>query len=435
MKKSHRIHILAGLSVLLPTSVLQTQLQGQSPPPPPKTLFSRKEAVQEALTNNPGITVARELVAEARAQITIATALPDPSLVSEMDQLKNFWSPASSSERDVGIQLTVPFPTRTHLNGNIARAGMKAAEFSLTQLQQQISSQVAQAYDAFLVARRHRQDLAESRDIAAQFLEKTQARFRAGSVPKLDTLKAKVDLSKAENDLIANERLIENSLAALNRLLGRPLHLNLETSDALEVPGAFPDLTALKQLALGSRPELLSMAVQRKAAHDATSVSQQYWLPDLSMTLWRSYIDGAPDSYKLDAGVTFPLFFWQHDKGQVAQARHHELELQAGSSDLEAQVLLDVINSHVAATTALRQAVFLRDSLLPEAREAFQITFTSYGLGGSSALDLLDAKSTLVSAESDYTDALGAVNDAAADLERAVGAPLPPVSNGTSHEK
>jgi len=49
----------------------------------------------------------------------------------------------------------------------------------------------------------------------------------------------------------------------------------------------------------------------------------------------------------------------------------------------------------------------------------------SYGLGGSSALDLLDAKRTLLAAESQYVDALGAANDAVAALELAIGAPLP----------
>ena len=397
--------------------------------------LSRKEAVKEALAHNPGITVARELMAEAKAQISIATALPDPTLVSEMDQLKNFWSPSSSSERDIGVQFTVPNPYRVHLNGNVARAAWKAAEFSLAQIQQQIASQTAQAYDAFLVARRHRDDLTQGKEIAAQFLEKTKARFRAGTVAKLDTIKAQVDLSKAENDLIANEKTIATSLAALNRLLGRPLHTRLEATDVLTIPGPFPELFSLEQIAFNSRPELLSMVVQQKGAHDATKSSKLYWAPDFNFTLWRSYIDGAPDSYKFDGGVTFPLFFWQHQKGQLAQAQHHELELKASHSDLESQVMVDVNTSYATATTAFRQAIFLRDSLLPEAQEAFKITFNSYGLGGASALDLLDAKTTLLGAESDYTDALGAVNDAAADLERAIGAPLPPVAPETSHEK
>jgi cobalt-zinc-cadmium efflux system outer membrane protein len=119
----------------------------------------------------------------------------------------------------------------------------------------------------------------------------------------------------------------------------------------------------------------------------------------------------------------------------VAQARHHEREVQASGADLTGQVMLDVQASYSAATAAWRQAVFLRDELLPEAQAVYKAAFASYSLGSSSALDLLDAKGTLLDAESQYTDALGAVNEARADLERAVGAPLPPVPPEIPHEK
>jgi cobalt-zinc-cadmium efflux system outer membrane protein len=130
------------------------------------------------------------------------------------------------------------------------------------------------------------------------------------------------------------------------------------------------------------------------------------------------------------------LLFWQHEKGEVAEARHHELELSATNSDLLAQVQLDVATTYATASTALRQAIFIRDELLLEAREAYRIASTSYSLGGASALDLLDAKRTLLDAESQYADALGAANDARADLERAVGAPLPPSTEtaGVQHD-
>jgi len=86
--------------------------------------------------------------------------------------------------------------------------------------------------------------------------------------------------------------------------------------------------------------------------------------------------------------------------------------------------------AYAEATTALQQAIFIRDSLLPEAREAYRIVATNYSLGGISALELLDAKRTLLEAEGEYADALGAANDARSDLELAVGAPLPPASPG-----
>jgi cobalt-zinc-cadmium efflux system outer membrane protein len=397
--------------------------------------LTRSQAVEEALTRNPAIVAAREQVEEAKAGITVATAWADPALVTEADQLSSFFNPHSASEHDVGLQFTVPFPTRTRLNGKIARASWQQAQYALTQLQQQTVAQTSQAYDSILVALRHRDDLTQGREMSRQFLEKTEARFRAGTAAKLDVLRAKVDLSRAGNDLIANEHALVTARAGLNKLLGRPVPAEFDPADRLEIPGPLPDLRALETLAVNTRPELLSMASQQAAAHDSTVLAKQYWAPDLNLTLWRSYISGAPDSYKFDGGISVPLFFWQHEKGAVAQARHHERELEASGSDLTGQVLLDVRTSYSSATTAWRQAVYLRDELLPEAQAAYQAALASYSLGGSSAVDLLGAKGTLLDAISQYTDALGAVNQARADLERAVGAPLPATSPGTPHEK
>jgi outer membrane protein TolC len=48
----------------------------------------------------------------------------------------------------------------------------------------------------------------------------------------------------------------------------------------------------------------------------------------------------------------------------------------------------------------------------------------SYGLGGSSALDVLDARRNLLDAETQYADALAAANSARSNLERAAATPL-----------
>jgi cobalt-zinc-cadmium efflux system outer membrane protein len=72
----------------------------------------------------------------------------------------------------------------------------------------------------------------------------------------------------------------------------------------------------------------------------------------------------------------------------------------------------------------LRQVGFLREALLPEAEEAYRIASSSYALGGSSALEVLDAKRSLLDAQSQYADALGAANDAIARLELAAGGSL-----------
>ena len=119
-----------------------------------------------------------------------------------------------------------------------------------------------------------------------------------------------------------------------------------------------------------------------------------------------------------------PIFYWQHTKGEIAESQHRERELAASYRDLRAQVAQDVRAAYATATAALRQAVYIRDALLPSAREAYRVASVSYGLGGSSALDVLDARRNLLDAETLYADALAAANSSRADLERAAATPL-----------
>jgi cobalt-zinc-cadmium efflux system outer membrane protein len=186
----------------------------------PDTLaLSRRDAIDTALARNPVLTVAREQIEQARARVVEATAFPDPS-VSGMTTLSG---PGANAGSDIGVALTVPFPQKFHLKGNVSRADLRAAEFAYTQLRQATASQTAQAYDALLVALKHQSDLTESKTLAEQFLQKTQARFEGGTAARLDVLKAKVDVAAAENALLANQRDISNARATLNRLLGRML--------------------------------------------------------------------------------------------------------------------------------------------------------------------------------------------------------------------
>ena len=92
--------------------------------------------------------------------------------------------------------------------------------------------------------------------------------------------------------------------------------------------------------------------------------------------------------------------------------------------DTREQVTQDVRSAYATASTAIRQVVFLRDELVPSAREAYRVASVSYSLGGSSALEVLDARRTLLDAESQLADALAAANVASADLQRALGLPL-----------
>lgn len=392
--------------------------------------LTRQQAIDEALARNPALAAARAQVEQARAGVVSASAFADPTIAVDVAGQTNALNPGSGNASDQGLGITLPFPQKRALRRTVATGELRVAEFNLTQLRQAIGSQTAQAYDAILVALRHREDLEQNKTFASDFVEKTNARFLAGTVAKVDVVKAKTDLAQAENDLIANDGATATARAALNRLLGRPGGAPLETSEALDVPAPLATIETMEKLAEQSRPELQSVTAQLDAARAATRLAHQFWVPDVTVTMSRNAVNGTPTTYTTAVGFGVPIFFWQHQRGEIAMAQHREEELTANLADIRGQINLDVQTAFASASTAIRQAIFIRDQLLPEAREVYRVASVSYGLGGSSALDLLDAKRTLLGAESQYVDALGAANDAVAALELAIGAKLPPAPAG-----
>jgi cobalt-zinc-cadmium efflux system outer membrane protein len=335
----------------------------------------------------------------------------------------------------VTATVTIPFIDKFRLQGRVGTADVRSAGFSATLTRQLITAQTSETYDSLLASLRRERDLREARALAQDFVRRAQARFDAGTTPKLDLIRAQVELARTENDLIANERDVANARAALNRLVGRPLGAPIAAADSLAVPPAPPDLERLAAAALAARPELASLKSQLEGASAATGLAREYWLPDFTIGVTRDYADPGPGVLFTGVSVPIPLLFWQHSRGEIGEARHHELELAASYRDLEGQVGQDLRSSYAAAAAALRQAVYLRDQLLPLARQAYRIASVSYGLGGSSALELLDARRNLLDAESQYTDALAAANDTRAELERAAATPLDSLETGDHHDR
>jgi cobalt-zinc-cadmium efflux system outer membrane protein len=386
--------------------------------------LTRRQAVAEALGRNAQLEIARQQTAQSRARRVEAVAVPDPALTASYDAAAGPFTFGTAGERNVGIGMSVPFPTKFWLRNRIAQGDIGFFESNYRLQTQVVAAQTSQQYDSLLVARKHRDVLLEGRSLSADFLKRTQARYAAGTAAKLDVIKAQVDLAQADNDLIANERDIASAQAGLNRLMGRIIGLPIAPMDTLEVPPALPDSQSIEQTALQNRPELTQVQSEQRGAQATTSLLRQFWIPDFTIGVSRDYAQPGSPLFSTGIAMPIPAFFWFHSRGEIAESRYREQELAATYRDLRAQVTQDVRSAYANASTAIRQVLFLRDELLPSAREAFRVASVSYSLGGSSALEVLDARRTLLDAESQLADALASANIARADLERALGVPL-----------
>jgi outer membrane protein, heavy metal efflux system len=404
--------------------------------PPTDTLqLTRHQAIATALLANPQLDLAREQTAQVRARRVEGMAIPDPAVTASLDDQTRLLGLGTAQSKNLTLDFLFPFPDKIRLQSSIGTANVHSAQAQFRLLQQQIAAAADQSYDAVLLAEQHRRDLIEADSLARNFLQKTQARFNAGTVPRLDVIKAQVDVAQAQNDLIGNARDVATARSALNRILGRPLGSAVALLDTLDVPAPLPDLDAIEQRALRVRPELGDLEAQQSAAKlNSRLVREQSILPDITLSAYRDFKGDQGTLYSAGLAFPLPVFLWQHTGGDYAETHHRELELAAALRDARAAVGQDVRTSYATADAALRQVIYIRDQLLPATREAYRVATVSYGLGGLSALDVLDARRSLLDAENQYAEALAAANSARADLERAAGAPLSTFAPGAPRE-
>jgi cobalt-zinc-cadmium efflux system outer membrane protein len=383
--------------------------------------LSRRQVIAEALTRNAQLEIAREQTAQARARRVSAIAVPDPTTAIGYDQINGPFTLRGAPSKPASLELDIPFPDKFRLNNRAGWADIHASESNFRLTQQNVALQASSTYDSLLVALQHRGNLTEARDLANDFLKRTQIRFDAGTAAKLDVIQAQVAVAQANNDLIGNERDVANAQASLNRALGRVIGSAIAPTDTLDLPAPLPDSTSIEQIALASRPELKILENQQLGAKATTGLTKEFWLPDLTFAAGRDY--AAPGPVLFTTGLAFPLpiFYWSHSKGDIAQAEHFERELAATYRDTRAQVTQDVRSAYANANTAIKQAIFIRDELVPAARDAYRVASTSYTLGGSSALEVLTARGALLQSLSQLADALADANSARADLDRALG--------------
>jgi cobalt-zinc-cadmium efflux system outer membrane protein len=392
--------------------------------------LSRRQAIAEALSRNAQLEVAREQTAQARARRVQAIAIPDPSLTAAYDEAPGPFTFGSAGARPVTLGLSVPFPDKFRLNNRIGLADIRGSESNYRLQQHSVALQTSATYDSLVVALKHRQILTETRDLANDFLKRTQVRYDAGTAAKLDVIQAQVAVAQAQNDLIANVRDIATAQASLNRTLGRVIGAPIVPTDTLTLPSDLPDSASIEQVALQSRPELSIVYQQQQGAAATTTLTKEFWLPDITFGLQRDYAQpGTSALFTTGISLPLPAFYWQHARGDIAQAQHIERELAATYRDTRAQVTQDVRFAYANASTAIRQVIFIRDELVPAAREAYRVASAAYTLGGSSALEVLTARTALLQAESQLADALAAANTARADLDRALGIPTVGASN------
>jgi len=386
----------------------------------PNSSLTLEECLNLALQNNPRLLSYGHQYETSLARVNIAKAIPQPAFNLDLDLLPGPFSFRRTEETYLGVAQLIEFPGRRSLRADIA--SLEAEEFrsDLESFKLDLIFQTKEAFYYLLLAQEELKFAQQNLELSQKFMEITEFKYSAGEVSQSEVLRAKVEVSRAEN--VLKEAQVQTSLARakLNALLGREPDSRLEIRG--ELKNVFLTLTVAeaKEKALAFRPEMKKIEFSLSRAKAQKKQAYFNYLPDFALGLSRHHL-GQEKYWDFTLSFSVPLFFWQPARGEVAEAEALKRALNQEKAFWLNNIFLEIEEAYSKVKLAEEQIRIFEASILSQAQEVYEMFSFRYEEGEISGLELIEARRTWMESRMAYAQTLFKHAISLAALERALG--------------
>ncbi len=415
----------------------------------PQKPITLEDAIRLAEANEPSFAAA---VAESRAtalERKDAKAALLPSVTAHNQYLYTESNHSKSSTAQGGVSQSLPifiannavheYTSQASVNETIGLAGVAAvrlananaarAKAELEIARRGLISTVVQLYYNVRAGAERLAVAQRALDEANRFVDITEKRESGREAAHADVIKAQLGQQQRQREFA--DATLENEKANLELgvLLYRDPSTKIELAEE-PAPPLLPEKESVEAAARANNPALRSALASFQASQAQALTSWAGLLPDLALNYTYGidapqFASKGPDGsrnlgYSASATVDFPIWDWLTTERKVKEAR---IRAQAGRVAVTAaqrRLLADLTEFYNEAVVARQQLASL-DQTVVDARESLRLTNLRYVNGESTVLEVVDAESTLVSAENAQADGMIRYHVALAQLETLTG--------------
>ena len=347
-----------------------------------------------------------------------ATGTSTPRFIAN-NSVHEYVSQGAVTETIGGVQLNAV--SRAAASFAIATAELEIARRGLT-------ATVVSLFYGALASERKVAVARRAVDEAANFTKQTTQREDAREAAHADVLKAQLLEQQRVRDLADAKLAADRARLDLAVLL----FPDPRSSYTLTTPAtAAPPTRAEVEAALAKRnPELQSALASSRLADLTVTAARLAYLPDLALNF--SYGIDAPQfaahgydgtrflGYSASATLDIPLWDWFTTHNRVRQAQIQRDTARVVLTNTQRRLLADVETSLAEATVAHDQLDSL-DLSATTAAESLRLTRLRYTAGEATVLEVVDAQTSLTTAENAREDGVTRYQTALANLQLLTG--------------
>jgi outer membrane protein TolC len=388
-----------------------------------------EDALRIAYMNHPGMQAARQEIAAAKGRWMRSEALPDPEVFFDVGGLKKHAKDDGGKQiREANMDSVIveqplePLGTR-FLRGRIAWDEVKIAKGSLDLTWAGVRREVIGLYAGILANEKALEIAKENLNATRQFFARVESRYQAGSTLQSDVIRAKIEVSRTENDLLVAEKNLRVSNGKMNLALGRTVESPLELSDALTYDSVQLQYDRIMKQALEERADIRNESTRLGAKQKGFwSAVLKVVLPKMGVGIGRITTDYDNDTTLL-LKASYPL--WGFNWGEVKEAKAEKEKQRIVLEALKREVGLEVYEAFLGAELTDKQ-VALQKKALDESNELLRQITSQYETGEIPFLTYLENLKTVKETRLSYFNALRDYKEKVAELERVIQAtPIP----------
>jgi outer membrane protein, heavy metal efflux system len=398
--------------------------------------LSVDEAVAEALQANPEIRASVRRLSLAQLKTATARSLDDPMLMVR-DWNTPLRQPWDLNQAQLMFMLQRTFVSRQKLDARSRLAGddVEVASNELESMRQETSVEVRKACadlkrNADEIKVHHRQT-----ELLKEALAAVLAQYTSGRVQQADVLRAQMALTRMNEHLIELEEERDNARAQLNALLGRRPEEQVDITGDYVTPTDLPSTEDLERIAIEHRPELAALRNMVAKSRDQERATRLAMKPDFTAGLGYMLMpmgSASRNAYMAELTMNLPSLNRARHEGESKQADAATAVTQADLDARTTAVFLEVRQAQIEITSAQKRVKLYRDTLLPQADAAFKASTAAYQNNRAEFSTVVESQNLLLDIQTAYYKASSAADAGTAELERAIGAPVP---DGAARER
>ena len=392
-----------------------------------------------ALERNAELLATRQDIAAARGFLTQARLRPNPGLDFTVSSGRPLGSPGERGI-DVGYAHSIELGGKRARRIDVAQVGVELAEFLVADHERRLRADIHSRYAEALAAARNFSTLGELFELNQRSFRVAAQRVAEGEGAPLEQRLLEVEVGRIAADRFVAAGAAERAFVALKLAAGIPPSESLALAGQLTTLGL--DITPEQAIERGimQRPDLKAARAEEARAEAEMQLARAERVPDVIGVVRYSQNSSRFDQFGttasgqvvplrdtdriLTAGVSIPLPFANRNQGAI-EAASARLRAAALRREFVEQSVRGDVRAAYAQYVGARQAVEVFDrQVIKQAQEAVATMRTSYELGETPLLDLVQEQRRLVDIQKAFTDALKELYVARATLEQAVGAEL-----------